>query len=166
MGGSASINVANSTNAVMWIKVDSDRDYITELNVKATAEYKAVKGSVSATTKYEWTKQVPGYSPVSSGESISFDVPQGKDECWVTAYDADGNFFGGPKCFRSTNGTYFNIVMCDDHNMRKGFKNKMFRCAEGSKEYWGPFVCPGCKTQKCKDPKRSGSDGWCGKVGN
>lgn len=172
MGAGASIKIANSTYDDVWVRVDSDRDYISQIHMQAEAEFKAakasVKGSLSGTVNYEWTKQVAGYSRIPSGDSgyLSFDVPQGKNECWVTAFAANGNFFGGPKCFRATYNTYFNIVLCSDYVMRKGFKNTIWRCAEGSQQYWGPFVCPGCGVQKCKDPVTSGpSDGWCGRRG-
>jgi hypothetical protein len=165
MGGKPSVKIANSTYNDMWVSVDSERQYITEVDVKARAEYNAFKASGSVSMKYEWTKQVSGYTRIASENFFTFDVPHEKYECYVTAFDEKGNFFGGPQCFRAVNGTYFNIVMCDDHCMRRGFKNKIFRCAEGMQEYYGPFVCPGCKTKKCQDPRRSGSDGWCGKLG-
>ena len=159
----ASVKIANSTYKDVWIKVDSDRAYLVETQRKLTAEIKGVQLGVESTKKFDWIKQTCGYSRIPSNDFINFDVPQGKMECYVSAFDADGNWFGDAKCFRATNGTYFNVVLCDDFAMRKGFKNKCFRCAEGSQEYWGPAFCPGCRTHECMTPIVSGSDGWCEK---
>ena len=170
MGNAAvSVKIANSTFKDVWVKVDANRRYVVERenSVKQKIEVKGVKVGVEAGMKEKFENIVVevGYSRIPSREFLSFDVPQGEDECYISAVDSDGVWFGSAKCFRATYDSYFNVVLCSDHAMRKGFKNKIFRCAEGTQEYWGPHVCPGCGTKKCESPESSGSDGWCAKVG-
>lgn len=161
--GSASVKIANSTYNDVFVKVDSDRNYLVGIQADVSAEIKGVKLSESTAEKFAWITQKSGYSRIPSNAFINYDVPQGKFECYVSAIDSDGKWFGEAKCFRATNYSYFNVVLCTDYAMRKGFKNKCFRCAEGSQEYWGPASCPGCGTHKCTTPVVSGSDGWCEK---
>ena len=63
---------------------------------------------------------VLGFTRIPAREWIDFDVPQGGDECWVSAFSSDGHSFGGPKNYGTKNKTFFNIVFCDDYAMRKG----------------------------------------------
>lgn len=166
MGANASVKIANSTFNDVWVRVEAERSYLVEIETNIRAKIKSVHLSVGRKEKYEHIAQEAGYSRIPSQEFINFDVPHEKYECYVSAFDSDGKLFGNAKCFRATHNTYFNIVLCSDYAMRKGFKNKIYRCAEGSQEYWGPFQCPGCGTQKCKSPVISGSDGWCANVGS
>lgn len=156
-----SVKIANSTDNDVWVRVEAERSYLVESETNVTAKIKVVDVSFGRKEKYVHIMKEAGYNRITSRQFSHFDVPGGKNECYVSACDSNGKLFGTAKCFRATYGTYFNIVLCSDYAMRKGFKNKIFRCAEGSQEYWGPFVCPGCGRKKCKNPVISGSDGWC-----
>lgn len=160
--GKPQIKIANSTYNDIWARVEAERKYLSEIEAKIAANVKGVDVSLTPKAKFEWMTQNTGYSRIASEEWLHFDVPQGGMECYVSVVDSDGKVFGTAKCFRATNGTYFNVVVCDDYVMRQGFKNKTFRCSEGRKEYYGPVVCYGCGKHECKSPETEGSDGWCG----
>ena len=173
MGNNASVKIANSTLKDAWVRVEAERKYLVALEESVKQKIGVTVAGVGASAEAEVGKkeqyahiaQQAGYNRVPSAEYINFDVPHDKYECYISAFDSEGEWFGSAKCFRATNLSYFNVVLCSDHAMRKGFKNRTFRCAEGMQQYWGPFCCPGCGTQRCKSPESSGSDGWCAKVG-
>jgi hypothetical protein len=174
VAGPMSVTVSNSTYDKVWVCVKADEEYINMIQHDAATEVAKIKALGSRTAESSWVGEKSGYRLLNSGDSLKFDIPQGKVECYVTVFDQDGNFFGGPQCFRATNGvnvypinyrfppTFFKVVICPDKTMRKGFKNHTFRCWEGPQEYYGPKFCEGCGKQKCLYPVRDGpSDGYC-----
>ena len=61
-----------------------------------------------------------------------------------------------------------NVVFADDGTIRKGYKNRRFRC-QGSPNFFGGHKCDGCQKTVCVDPKENlldRTDGYCGRANN
>lgn len=92
MGGRTSTHVANAYHETVYVKVDTERSYVTSTNFSVSAEAKGVSGSVSGRATWDWNKINVGFTSIPTRTHQRFDVEMGhgKDTAYITVITSSG----------------------------------------------------------------------------